>query len=428
MILKASQRTGAAQLANHLLRVDDNEHVQIHEIRGFVASDLHGALKEIQAVSMGTKCKQFMFSVSLNPPQKESAPVEYFENAITEIEDKMNLKNQPRVIVFHEKEGRRHAHVVWSRIDVDEMKAINLPFYKMKLQDISRQLYLQYGWEVPAGLLNKQNRNPLNFTLAQWQQAKRLEEDPKIIKTLFKQSWDISDCKESFMDALEENGYRIAQGDQRGFVAVDYRGEVFSLSRWMGVKTKELKAKLGNEKELPSVKDVQQEMAKKLTKQLQRYLEEAKANLQQGKEPFPAKKQAMVNLHREERSTLRKKHETRWNQESIARSHRLPRGLKGIWFRLTGKYKKIREQNEREVERSEIRDRYEKQTLIDRQLQERQSLQEEIQTLQHQHTQEMLELKQDIAHYMEIGGTPLTWEEKELPAMPEQTYAQEPEL
>ncbi len=138
MILKASQRGCAAQLAAHLLKTDENEHVEIHELRGVMAEDLHGALHEMYAVSRGTKCTQFMFSVSLNPPEKEDVPVEYFEKALRDIEEKTGLHNQPRVVVFHEKESRRHCHAVWSRIDIDEMKAINLPYYKMKLQDISR--------------------------------------------------------------------------------------------------------------------------------------------------------------------------------------------------------------------------------------------------------------------------------------------------
>ena len=188
MILKGSQRGGAAQLAAHLLKTEENEHMEIHEISGFVADDLTGALHEIYAVSRGTKCKQFMFSVSLNPPAIENVPVEYFEKAIVDIEQKNGLAGQPKAVVFHEKEGRRHCHAVWSRIDTDEMKAINLPYFKMKLQDISRQLYFQYGWKMPRGLMNKEERNPLNFTLKEWQQAKRLQEDPKVIKQLF-QDW-----------------------------------------------------------------------------------------------------------------------------------------------------------------------------------------------------------------------------------------------
>ena len=65
MILKASQRGGGKQLALHLLRTDENEHVETHEVRGFISQDLTGALKEAHAVSLGTRCKQFLFSVSL---------------------------------------------------------------------------------------------------------------------------------------------------------------------------------------------------------------------------------------------------------------------------------------------------------------------------------------------------------------------------
>ena len=105
MILKGSQRGGASQLASHLLKTEENEHVEIHELSGFVADDLHGALNEIYAVSRGTKCQQFMFSVSLNPPATEQVPIEYFEKAIMDIEQKTGLTDQPRAIVFHEKEA-----------------------------------------------------------------------------------------------------------------------------------------------------------------------------------------------------------------------------------------------------------------------------------------------------------------------------------
>lgn len=61
----------------------------------------------IYAISQGTRCKQFLFSLSLNPPENEKVPVEVFEKAISEIEHKLGLENQTRAIVFHEKEGRR---------------------------------------------------------------------------------------------------------------------------------------------------------------------------------------------------------------------------------------------------------------------------------------------------------------------------------
>ena len=296
MILKGSQRGGAKQLATHLLKVEENEHVEVHEISGFVSEDLDGALQEIYAISKGTRCQQFMFSVSLNPPATEKAPIEYFEKAIADIEEKTGLTDQPRVVVFHEKEGRRHCHSVWSRIDTDEMKAINLPYFKMKLQDISRQLYFQYGWQMPRGLMNKKNRNPLNFTLAEWQQAKRLKEDPKVIKQLFQDCWAVSDSKASFEKALNNYGFYLAKGDRRGFVAIDYRGEVYSLSRWIGVRTKELKARLGEPETLPDPQKVKAQISQRMSPVLEGYIEKVRDNLQKDLEPFRQKKKAIQKL------------------------------------------------------------------------------------------------------------------------------------
>ena len=45
MILKGSQRGGAKQLAAHLLKVEENEHVEVYELEGFIADDLEGALQ-----------------------------------------------------------------------------------------------------------------------------------------------------------------------------------------------------------------------------------------------------------------------------------------------------------------------------------------------------------------------------------------------
>ena len=61
---------------------------------------------------------------------------------------------QPRAIVFHEKNGRRHAHCVWSRIDAARMRAINMDHSRRKLMDISISLYRDHGWLMPEGFLD----------------------------------------------------------------------------------------------------------------------------------------------------------------------------------------------------------------------------------------------------------------------------------
>ena len=67
MILVGNQRGGAKDLALHLLK-QENEHVEVHEVRGFASHNLTAALNEAYAISRATRCKQFLFSLSLNPP------------------------------------------------------------------------------------------------------------------------------------------------------------------------------------------------------------------------------------------------------------------------------------------------------------------------------------------------------------------------
>lgn len=81
--------------------------MELHEVSGFLSDTLDGALQEARAQSMGTRCDQYLFSVSLNPPETEKVDISVFEQAISRIEERMHLQDQPRVIVFHEKEGRR---------------------------------------------------------------------------------------------------------------------------------------------------------------------------------------------------------------------------------------------------------------------------------------------------------------------------------
>lgn len=78
-------------------------------MRGFMAETLAGALEEIYAVSRGTKCRQYMFAVSLSPPPDAQVTVADFEKTLTRMEEKLGLQDQPRVVVFHEKKGRRQS-------------------------------------------------------------------------------------------------------------------------------------------------------------------------------------------------------------------------------------------------------------------------------------------------------------------------------
>lgn len=112
MILKGNNRANGAELAIHLMKTE-NESVIVHEMRGFAAAELKGAFQEIQAISRATRCKKYLYSLSLNPPANENASTAEFEEAIEKAEKMLGLAGQPRAIVFHIKDSRRHCHVVW---------------------------------------------------------------------------------------------------------------------------------------------------------------------------------------------------------------------------------------------------------------------------------------------------------------------------
>lgn len=402
MILVGNQRGGAKDLALHLLK-DENEHVEIHEIRGFVSNNLMGALNEAYAISRATRCKQFLFSLSLNPPQDENVSVETFEKTIERVEKELGLNGQPRAIVFHEKNGRRHCHAVWSRIKVDEMKAVQLSFTKKKLMELSRELFLQHGWEMPPGLIQSEARDPRNFTHAQWQQAKRIGKDPRQIKAVFQECWALSDTQNAFTSALNEHGYILARGDRRGFVAVDHRGEVFSISKkWIGINAKEVREKLTDDKTLPSVDDARTQTAKEMAVRLNTLFQEQNSAFNIRRAELEEQRQTLTYQHKTERRKLRDTQHLHWQHKQQEWRNNHSKGIRGLFDRITGKRRKIEERNEQDARQVKTHQQQERDTLIFNQLSARRALQSRIKRLEALKSHRLDELEKDISQYQDM--------------------------
>jgi hypothetical protein len=308
MILKGSQRGGASQLATHLLRTDENEHVHVEQLRGFMASDLRGALAEAEAVAKGTKCKQHLFSLSLNPPKDGNATRDDLFKAVDEAERKLGLVGCPRAVVTHEKNGRLHAHAVWSRIEPEKLKAVNLAFFKTRLAELSKDLFIEHGWELPAGHKQNGDRDPLNYNLAEWQQAKRAGRDPKQLKSLFQDAWKQSKDLRSFKSALAEQGFFLAKGDRRGFVAVDVHGKVYAVARMVGIRTKDLEARLGSPDQLQSVSVVTKDIQCRMTENISAALKETERRQRREIAPLLWQHRQIVRAQRIERVEVLKAH------------------------------------------------------------------------------------------------------------------------
>lgn len=403
MILQGNRRGGAKDLAQHLLK-DENEHVDVHELRGFMSDDLTLALNEAYAISKATKAKKFLYSLSLNPPENEKVSTNTFLKAIGQVEKKLKLVDQPRAIVFHEKKGRRHCHVVWSRIDTQKMKAIHTSNDWRKLKDVSRSLFAEHGWDMPSGLIDRKNRDPKNFTMAQWQQAKRIGTVPHKIKQDFQESWALSFDKQSFEQALKDRGYSLAKGDRAGFVVLDHRCGIFALgTKWMDVKVKDIRTRLGDENRLHSVDQIRINIAAEMSKKLTKLQNHQASAIEQRRVLIEDLRQQLVTKQKRERQTLKDAQEKRWKAETIKRQAQFNKGLKGFVDRFTGKHHRVKKRNEQETLLALQRDQREKDALIFTHLEQRQSLKSRMQRVENFEQAKTQDISRDINQYSEIS-------------------------
>ena len=108
---------------------------------------------------------------------------------------------------------------------------------------------------------------------------------------------------------------------------------------------------------------------------------------------------ALTILHKAARDALDKSHAERWSAEQQERASRTRKGWAGVWDFMTGRYFKVRKQNELEVQFAKERDRTERHGLVTAQLKERQDLQGQIKTARRQEAEQVLALYRDAARY-----------------------------
>jgi hypothetical protein len=259
MIPKGNQRGGGRQLATHLMNSFDNERVEIADLRGAVAQDLHGAFQEWFAQSKATRCRKYLYSLSVNPDvAKYDLTREQHLDFIARTERSLKLVGQPRAVVFHTKKGREHCHVVWSRIMPDAGKAVHMDHDRFKLQAVVRAFARDHGLPLPPGMEKNGGGNKDKHTSPSEKQqedrsALSYEERISAITALWKQHKDAR----GFVKALEETGFHLARGDSGRYVVIDHAGDVHSLPRQIeGVRSKQLAAFLGADFPLDQLRDV----------------------------------------------------------------------------------------------------------------------------------------------------------------------------
>jgi len=230
------------------MRTDTNERAEVLELRGVAAEDLRGALLEIAAVASGTRSAKPFYHSSINTRADERLTPEQRAHAIDRLEAELGLTGQARVVVLHQKEGREHCHIVWSRIDLDRMRCISDSHNYRKHELVARSLEREFGHERVQGAhieregKERPQRTPSHSEMLQ---AERTGFSAKEVTEHVTDLWRRSDSAAAFTMALWRSGYCLARGDRRDYVVIDPAGGTHSLARRIeGLRTKDIRERM----------------------------------------------------------------------------------------------------------------------------------------------------------------------------------------
>ena len=124
IIINGGSYSAGGWWSNHLQKAETNERVEIVGFDNLSADTIPDAFREMEALAAGTRCKNYFYQANINPRADEHLTPAQRDEAIETLERNLGLTGQPRFVVEHQKEGRTHWHVVWSRIDTEKMQAI----------------------------------------------------------------------------------------------------------------------------------------------------------------------------------------------------------------------------------------------------------------------------------------------------------------
>lgn len=246
MIIKGRPREGAASLASYLL-ADKNERVEILEMAatigrtrhqteaGFLRGEIHSWEAEALAQTKATKP---LYHAQLRTPDNEPLTREQWTRTIDRLEEELNLKGHPRVVISHTFGGTEHVHVVWSRLDRDRGKLVDMKDNFAAHNKVAREMEKEFGLRelVTPEKSKKRHREFEKDSL----QARRTGADLGKMKQQITASYIVANGDATkFVRTLDELGYRVSPGDKRAFIITDATGGVYNPVRLIdGMKEK----------------------------------------------------------------------------------------------------------------------------------------------------------------------------------------------
>ena len=265
MISIGTTHDNGGRLAAYFVTSKPGERADLWQLRGFASDDIKDAFRSIHVMAAATRCEQPLFHTFVRNPEGEHLSRDQWERVANRIESKLGLSDQPRAIAFHRDEatGHEHMHIGWSRIDEDTMTAKALPFFKLRLKEVSRELEAELGL---TPVRNEREGPVMAPKRDEDEQARRLGVDIRDVRATIRECWERSDNGRSFASALSAEGLTLARGERRDIIAVDHQGGIHALGkRILGNTAGEVRARMADliREDLPTIEQAREQIAQR---------------------------------------------------------------------------------------------------------------------------------------------------------------------
>ncbi|MGC2662034.1 MAG: relaxase/mobilization nuclease domain-containing protein, partial [Bryobacteraceae bacterium] len=280
MIIKANRHGSGSKLAAYLTEGGRHgERVEEPRLRGFgEAENIFEAFRDIDILAGATKAEKPLFHVQIRLPEGEELSRAQWDQTADRIQHRLGLDGQPRADVYHRdgKTGELHLHLAFSLIDTETLKVKELPFFKLRLKALARELEKEFG--ITRVRNERDSSIEYGATRAEEQQAQRLGFNKEAIRNTIRNCWDATDGGRDFDNALAEAGLILAVGDRRNYVVIDIQGGIHALGkRVLGASMDQVRQRLSDLDHggLPSVEqartfmlDLPRDRMEKLTREM----------------------------------------------------------------------------------------------------------------------------------------------------------------
>jgi hypothetical protein len=226
--------------------------------RGVGSRDVASAIKDLDAFKRGMQATKNLAHFHIDPAGSLNAAG--WDRAWAALEREYGLQGCPYVEVEHEKKGRVHRHRVYSRLDLETGKTVQLSHNFARNEKLGHELALAFGEELVPGRhsgaiiatwgregkvdaiaalqaaqhrLAQDGRKPGDRTTSRvdLQQEERTGVPRQIVVRLVGSAWRDSGDAVSFRAALQTEGLELARGAKGGLVVVDRAGGTHSVAR-----------------------------------------------------------------------------------------------------------------------------------------------------------------------------------------------------